>query len=107
MGFINIGVYSAKPDKDGELRNVLKKISQYMKENPDKFTALKSRKLYTRHIGGVFGEYVDMWEFGSWEEYAEYSKIYGADSTYAGYWSELVELVEPSTHSWTNLIEAG
>lgn len=105
IGFINMGVFSAKPGKEDELRDLLKSISQYMKGNPDKFTAVKSRRLCSRYIGGVFGEYVDMWEFGSWEEYAQYEKIYAADSTYAGYWKELFSLIEPSTHSWTNLVE--
>jgi len=105
MGFINVGVFSAKPGKEDELRDLMKRISQYMKDNPDKFTALKSRKLYSRYMGGVFGQYVDIWEFGSWEEYARYEKIYAADGTYAGFWNELFTLIEPSTHSWTNLVE--
>jgi hypothetical protein len=68
MGFINIGVYSARAGKEDDLKSVLKKIFQYMNGNSDKFAVLKSRKLYTRCMGGVFGEYVDMWEFGSWKE---------------------------------------
>ncbi|UCE80823.1 MAG: hypothetical protein JSV94_06715 [Methanobacteriota archaeon] len=105
MAFVNMGTYRARIGKEDELAALLKEISQYMRSYPEKFEGLKSRKLYSRYIGGVYGEYVDIWEFENWVAYSEYEKAYGADKKYAEFWQKLGTLVEPSTYSWTNLAE--
>jgi hypothetical protein len=105
LGFINMGVFTAKPGKKEELAGVLKEISQYLRSYPEKFETVKSARLFSRSIGGVYGEYVYIWEFESWADYSEYEKNYGTDETYAGLMQKLIDLVEPSSHSWTNLSE--
>jgi hypothetical protein len=105
MVFVNIGTYSVSQDKREEFLALMKRISDHMKGNPDEFKPIKSHKLYTRSIGGVYGEFVDMWEFESWTEYEKYERTYAADRTWAGLWEEFMRLVEPSSHSWTNIVE--
>ena len=102
-----MGVFSAKPGKKEELAEVLREISQYLRSHPEEFEAVKSARLFSRVLGGLYGEYVYIWEFESWADYSEYEKNYGSDETYAGLWQKVMELVEPSNHSWTNLPEVG
>jgi len=103
--FVNIGTYSVSPDKREELLTLMKRISDHMKENPDEFRPIKSHRLFVRSLGGTYGEFVDMWEFESWTEYEKYEKIYAADKAWSDLWVEVMRLVEPSSHSWTNVVE--
>ncbi len=105
MVFVNIGTFSVSPDKRELLLALMKRTSDHMKENPDRFRFVRSHRLYTRSLGGTYGEFVDMWEFESWTGYQEYEKTYASDKAWGELWAEFMRLVEPSTQSWTNVVE--
>lgn len=105
MAFVNIGTYSVSQDKREEFLALMNRISDHMKKHLSEFEPIKSHKLYTRSLGGVYGEFVDMWEFESWTEYEKYEKIYAADRIWAGLWEEFMRLVEPSSQTWTNVVK--
>jgi hypothetical protein len=105
MVFVNIGTYSVSLDRNEEFFALYKRISEHMKENAQRFKHIKSHRLFKRSFGGTFGEFVDLWEFESWAEYQEYEKTYETDKVWGELWAEFMRLVEPSTHSWTNVVE--
>jgi hypothetical protein len=105
--FVNVGTYSVNQDKREEFMALMNRISDHMKNNPDEFRAIKSHRLFMRNLGGVYGEFVDMWEFESWTEYEKYERTYASDKAWAGLWAEFMRLVEPSSHTWANLVEVG
>ena len=105
MVFVNIGTYTVSQDRREEFLGLMKRISEHMRKNPEVFRPIKSHRLYTREFGGVYGDFVDMWEFENWTEYENYLKTYGSDKAWAGLWGEVMRLVEPSSHTWANLTE--
>ena len=107
MAFVNIGTYSVSLDKTGEFLALYKRISEHMNENAQRFKHIKSHRLFKRSLGGTYGEFVNFWEFESWADYQEYEKTYETDKVWGELWAEFMRLVEPSTHSWTNVVEVG
>lgn len=105
MAFINVGMYTVREERKQEFFALSKKIDGHMKKSKLLTEAVKSRRLFTRSLGGTFGEFIDVWEFRSWTDYDKYLRSYGEDKTWAGFWKEFMLLVEPATHTWINLDE--
>lgn len=105
MAFVNIGTYSVKQERRGEFLALMGRISEHMRNNPEVFKSIKGHKLYSTEFGGPYGEFIDMWEFENWNEYDEYLKTYGTDKVWAGLWGEVMGMVDPSLHKWSNLTE--
>ncbi len=105
MVFINVGTYSVSQEKREEFLALMKRISDHMRGNPERFEPIKSHRLFTRCFSGQYGEFVDLWEFDDWTRYSEYEKTYATDRTWGDLWADVMRLVEPSSHSWANIVE--
>jgi len=105
LAFINVGMYTVRQEKKEEFLALSKRISDHMKGSKLLSEAIKSRRLFTRCMGGTYGEFIDVWEFRNWTDYDKYLRSYAEDEVWGGFWKEFMLLVEPSTQSWINLDE--
>lgn len=105
LAFINVGMYTVRQEKKEEFLALSKRISDHMKQSKLLSEAIKSRRLFTRCMGGTYGEFIDVWEFRNWTDYDKYLRSYAEDEVWAGFWKEFMLLVDPATHTWINLDE--
>jgi len=105
LAFINVGMYTVRQEKKEEFLALSKRISKHMKQSGLLSETIKSRRLFTRCMGGTYGEFIDVWEFRNWTDYDRYLRSYEEDKVWGGFWKEFMLLVEPTTHSWINLDE--
>jgi len=105
LAFINVGIYSVPQEKKEKFLALSKKISNHLKDSPLLSKAIKSRRLFTRCMGGPYGQFIDVWEFRSWTDYDAYLRSYEEDAKWAGFWKEFMLLVDQTSHEWINLDE--
>lgn len=72
MGILVVQTYVVKPEKQEEYKAFLQRWLQFMKENPKEVEEIKSTKMFTQTIGGVFGGIVEMLEFNSLSDIDKY-----------------------------------
>lgn len=51
----------------------MKEFLKFKKANPKAFEGVKSFRLFQQEIGGVYGSYVEMWEFKSKEDMEKFN----------------------------------
>jgi len=71
MTIFLVETYVVKPEKLAEFTAYRKKLSQWMKEHSELFKEVKSYRMFTQRFGGIYGGYVEMWEF---ENLADFEK---------------------------------
>ncbi|MCJ7423097.1 hypothetical protein MUP01_02365 [Candidatus Bathyarchaeota archaeon] len=68
MNIVSVSTYVVKYEKRTEFQALVKQFLKFKKANPKAFEGLKSFRLFQQEYGGVYGSYVEMWEFKSKEE---------------------------------------
>ena len=68
MNTVYVSTYVVKYEKLTEFQALLKHFLKFKKANPKAFEGLKSFRLFQQEYGGVYGSYVEMWEFKDKEE---------------------------------------
>jgi len=68
MTVVSVSTYVIKYEKQAEFQALMKQFLKFKKANPKAFEGVKSFRLFQQEIGGVYGSYVEMWEFKSKED---------------------------------------
>jgi len=68
MNVVYVSTYVVKHEKQKEFQALIKQFLKFKKANPKVFEGVKSFRLFQQQYGGVYGSYVEMWEFKSKEE---------------------------------------
>ena len=99
MAVFMVDTYIAIPEKLGEFTLALKKYEKWIKEHPELFKEMKSRKVFSHMLGGNWGGYVEMWEFENLADFEKcFNKIVESDYMTTIY-PELNALIIPGTDS--------
>ncbi len=98
MTVYEIFKYVVKPEKKEQYMQLIKKLDEYMKNNPELFKELKSWKLLVQTYGdGTYGCYVEMWGFDNSMEQAKFDAKLGADQGFLKLFDELKLVIDPVT----------
>ena len=68
MAVVSVSTYVIKYEEQAEFQALMKEFLKFKKANPKAFEGVKSFRLFQQEIGGVYGSYVEMWEFKSKED---------------------------------------
>jgi hypothetical protein len=68
MNIVSVSTYVVKHEKQTEFQALVKRFLKFKKANPKVFEGVKSFRLFQQEYGGVYGSYVEIWEFKSKEE---------------------------------------
>jgi hypothetical protein len=73
MAVVSVSTYVIKYEKQTEFQALMKQFLKFKKANPKAFEGVKSFRLFQQEIGGVYGSYVEMWEFKSKEDMEKFN----------------------------------
>lgn len=73
MNKVYVSTYLIKYEKQTEFQTMMKKFLKFKKANPKVFEGVKSFRLFQQEFGGVYGSYVEMWEFKSKEDMEKFN----------------------------------
>jgi len=73
MNIVYVSTYMVKYEKRTEFQALIKQFLKFKKANPKAFEGVKSFRLFQQEYGGVYGSYVEMWEFKSKEEMEKFN----------------------------------
>jgi hypothetical protein len=73
MNSVSVSTYVIKYEKQTEFQALMKQFLKFKKANPKIFEGVKSFRLFQQEYGGVYGSYVEMWEFKSKEEMEKFN----------------------------------
>ena len=73
MNVVSVSTYVVKYEKRTEFQALMKRFLKFKKANPKAFEGVKSFRLFQQECGGVYGTYVEMWEFKSKEEMEKFN----------------------------------
>jgi hypothetical protein len=73
MAVVSVSTYVIKNEKQKEFQALFKQFLKFKKANPKAFEGAKSVRLFQKEYGGVYGSYVEMWEFKSREEMEKFN----------------------------------
>jgi hypothetical protein len=73
MNVVSVSTYVIKYEKQTEFQALMKEFLEFKKANPKAFEEVKSFRLFQKEIGGVYGSYVEMWEFKSKEDMEKFN----------------------------------
>jgi len=73
MNVVAVSTYVIKYEKQTEFQALMKQFLKFKKANPKIFEGVKSFRLFQQEYGGVYGSYVEMWEFKSKEEMEKFN----------------------------------
>ena len=73
MNIASVSTYVIKYEKQKEFQALVKQLFKFKKANPKAFEGVKSFRLFQQEYGGVYGTYVEMWEFKSKEEMEKFN----------------------------------
>jgi len=68
MTVVSVSTYVIKYEKQTEFQALMKEFLRFKKANPKAFEGVNSFRLFQQEIGGVYGSYVELWEFKSKED---------------------------------------
>jgi hypothetical protein len=68
MSTVYVSTYVIKYEKQTEFQALIKRFLKFKRANPKAFEGVKSFRLFQQEYGGVYGTYVEMWEFKSQED---------------------------------------
>jgi len=108
MTVFEVDQWMVKPEKQEEFTKLLKRSLKYMKDNPKMFKEVKSQKIFTQTLGGIYGAYVALVEYDSLADYERSSKRMEKDEALAKMNKEFMSLIEPttlSTNIWTFVMQ--
>ncbi len=100
MTIFVVETYVVKPDKLGEFAEFGKKYIEWTKKRPDLYKDLKSWKLFTHVIGGVWGGYVEMSEFENLADAEKHLNMVMQDKEFmTEIYPQIMALIVPGTLS--------
>jgi len=99
MTIFLVETYVVKSDKQKEFVSLWKRLITYMRENSEKFKAVKSVKLFAQMFGGTFGGYVEMLEVDSLADFDKWWMRILKDKEYMEIHQEFMLLIDPATLS--------
>jgi len=67
MNVVSVSTYVVKYEKQAEFQALMKRFLKFKRANPKVFEGVKAFRLFQQEYGGVFGSFVEMWEFKSKE----------------------------------------
>ena len=73
MTVVSVSTYVIKYEKQAEFQALMKEFLEFKKANSKAFEGVKSFRLFQQEIGGVYGSYVEMWEFKSKEDMEKFN----------------------------------
>ena len=73
MNVVNVSTYVVKYEKHAEFQALMKRFLKFKKANPKVFDGVKVFRLFQQEYGGVYGSYVEMWEFKGKEEMEKFN----------------------------------
>jgi hypothetical protein len=73
MNVVSVSTYVIKYEKQTEFQALIKQFLKFKKANPKAFEGVKSFRLFQQEYGGVYGSYVEMWEFKSKEDMEKFN----------------------------------
>jgi hypothetical protein len=73
MNAISVSTYVIKFEKQTEFQALMKQFLKFKKTNPKIFEGVKSFRFFQQQYGGVYGSYVEMWEFKSKEDMEKFN----------------------------------
>ncbi len=73
MNVVSVSTFVIKYEKQTEFQALIKQFLKFKKANPKAFEEVKSFRLFQQECGGVYGSYVEMWEFKSKEEMEKFN----------------------------------
>jgi hypothetical protein len=73
MAVVSVSTYVIKYEKQAEFQALMKKFLKFKKANPKIFEGVKSFRLFQQEYGGVYGSYVEMWEFKNKDEMEKFN----------------------------------
>ena len=73
MNVVSVSTYVIKYEKQKEFQALMKKFLKFKKANPKIFEGVKSFRLFQKEYGGVYGSYVEIWEFKGKEEMEKFN----------------------------------
>jgi hypothetical protein len=73
MAVVAVSTYVIRYEKQTEFQVLMKQFLKFKKANPKAFEGVKSFRLFQQEYGGVYGSYVEMWEFKSKEEMEKFN----------------------------------
>jgi len=94
-----VETYVVKPEKQAELKSLLKRWSKFMKENPTLFKEMKSWKLFTQTFGSISGAYVEMVEYDSLAEHEKCHARLLKNKEYMKLYQDAIALIDAATFS--------
>ncbi len=73
MTVVSVSTFVVKYEKQTEFQALIKQFLKFKKANPTAFEGVRSFGLFQQECGGVYGSYVEMWEFKSKEEMEKFN----------------------------------
>ena len=73
MGIVFVLTCGIKDGKQAEFQALMKKFLRFKKANSKIFEGVKSFRLFQKEYGGVYGSYVEIWEFKGKEEMEKFN----------------------------------
>jgi hypothetical protein len=101
MSVVSVSTYVIKYEKQAEFQALKKQFLKFKKANPKAFEGVKSFRLFQQEYGGVYGSYVEMWEFKSKDEMEKFNarmmKIMMKDKEMKKFDTEFQKMVDHTT----------
>ena len=73
MNIVSVSTYVVKYEKRTEFQALMRRFLKFKKANPKAFEGVKSFRLFQQEYGGVYGAFVEMWEFKSKQEMEKFN----------------------------------
>jgi hypothetical protein len=73
MAVVSVSTYVIRYEKQAEFQALMKQFLKFKKANPKAFEGVKSFRFFQQEYGGVYGSYVEMWEFKSKEDMEKFN----------------------------------
>jgi len=89
----------AKPEKQKEYMQIMKKFRKFIKDNPAMFKEVRSIKEFTQTLGGINGMHIWLVEYNSLADYERLNARMNKDEGATKLTQEWLELIDPTTVS--------
>ena len=94
-----VNTWVVKPEKEGEFTKLWQRYLKYIKENPKTFKEVKSLKLFTQMLGGIYGAHVELIEYDSLTDLEKLLTRIFKDKEFMKVMQEIMLIIEPASYS--------
>jgi hypothetical protein len=99
MSIFMVETYVVKAEKREEFTPALNEFLKYKETHKKVFKGVKSWKLFRQEFGGIWGMYIEMWEFGSLAEMEKITARIFNDEGMKKIGEGFYQLIEPTSYS--------